>query len=127
MLFSISAYLGLDAFAGPRLPQDGGCDQPAAGAAGGDLQCAGLLARGGDQPAEKLLNIDVPIAAGIAAIFHSEQLRGFDRARRRLFRFAVRADLLPAVRRLFQQKTYDRLAFDPGLQVVLSVVGHRAL
>jgi hypothetical protein len=46
MLFSISAYLGLDAFAGPGFRKMVGLDQLFAGDAGGDLQRAGILESG---------------------------------------------------------------------------------
>lgn len=53
MLFSISAYLGLDAFAGPGFRKMVGGNQFHAGVAGGDLQRVGLLARGMDESAAK--------------------------------------------------------------------------
>jgi Cu+-exporting ATPase len=112
MLFSISSYLGLDAFAGPAFRKLFGAISllltlPTITYAAGDYWRAAWTSL-----RQRLLNIDVPIAAGLAAIFLQsawEVLSGrgdgyFDSLNGLIF-FLLCG-------RWFQQKTYDRLAFD---------------
>lgn len=112
MLFSISAYLGLDAFAGPGFRKMVGAISllltlPTICYSASDYWRAAWTSL-----RQRVLNIDVPIAAGVAAIFIQsavEVLTGrgdgyFDSLNGLIF-FLLCG-------RLFQQTTYDRLAFD---------------
>ena len=112
MLFSISSYLGLDAFSGPALRKLFGWISlalalPALAYSGADYWRAAWLA-----VRKRVFTIDVPIAAGLAALAAwsaAEVLTGrgpgyFDSLAGLLF-FLLCG-------RWFQQKTYDGLAFD---------------
>jgi Cu+-exporting ATPase len=112
MLLSISSYLGLDAFSGPGLRKLFGdislaLALPALVYSGADYWRAAWLALRG-----RVLSIEVPIALGMAALAAwstREVLAGrgpgyFDSLAGLLF-FLLCG-------RMFQQKTYDRLAFD---------------
>jgi Cu+-exporting ATPase len=112
MLFSISSYLGLDAFAGP-----------------GFAKMVGLISFGLATPVviysaleywkaawrslqQKLLNIDVPIAAGVAAIYLQSVYEVVTGRGEGYFDSLCGLIFFLLCGRLFQQKTYDRLAFD---------------
>ncbi len=112
MLFSISDYLGLDDFSGPSFRSQVGWLSlvlaiPVVTYSALDYWRAAWVSL-----QQRLLNIDVPIAAGIAALFAQSCYsviagRGdayFDSLSGLLFFLLLG--------RLFQQKTYDRLAFD---------------
>ncbi|MEW6305296.1 MAG: heavy metal translocating P-type ATPase metal-binding domain-containing protein [Verrucomicrobiota bacterium] len=112
MLFCIAHYLGLDTFSGPAFQKlvgllSLGLAIPVVAYSAADYwRSAWVSLR------QRLLNIDVPIAAGIAALFAQstyEVVSGhgvgyFDSLAGLLF-FLLCG-------KLFQQKTYDRLAFD---------------
>lgn len=112
MLFSISAYLGLDAFAGPGFQKMVGAISLLLALPVVTYSALDYWRAAWTSLRQRLLNIDVPIAAGIAAIFAQsvyEVLSGrgagyFDSLTGLIF-FLLGG-------RLFQQKTYDRLAFD---------------
>jgi len=112
MLFSIPAYLGLDAFAGPGFQKMVGAISLLLALPVVTYSAADYWRAAGTSLRQRLLNIDVPIATGIAAIFAQsayEVLSGhgvgyFDSLTGLIF-FLLAG-------RLFQQKTYDRLAFD---------------
>ncbi len=112
MLLSISSYLGLDAFSGPGLRKLFGAlslalAAPALVYSGADYWKAAWQAL-----RQRVLTIDVPIAVGLAALAAwstAEVLAGrgpgyFDSLTGLLF-FLLCG-------KYFQQKTYDRLAFD---------------
>ncbi len=112
MLLSISSYLGLDAFSGPGLRKLFGYISlalafPALIYSGADYWRAAWLAL-----RRRIFTIDVPIAVGLAALAiwsTAEVLTGrgpgyFDSLSGLLF-FLLCG-------KLFQQKTYERLAFD---------------
>ncbi|MGP8201538.1 MAG: heavy metal translocating P-type ATPase [Limisphaerales bacterium] len=112
MLLSISSYLGLDAFSGPGLRKLFGWISLALAlpavvySASGYWQAAWLALR------KRIVTIDVPIAVGIAALAAwstGEVLTG-----RGPGYFDSLTGLLFFLRcgKLFQQKTFDRLAFD---------------
>jgi Cu+-exporting ATPase len=112
MLFSISSYLGMDSFNGPRFSRLFGFISLALAlpvvfySAGDYWRAAWISLR------QKMLTMDVPIAAGMVALFVQstyEVLAGrgagyFDSLTGLLF-FLLCG-------KLFQQKTYNRLAFD---------------
>ncbi len=112
MLMSIASYLGLDAFAGPALKKMFGWTSlilaaPALVYSGADYWRAAMLAW-----RRKIFTIEVPIAAGLVALAGwsaSEVFTGrgpgyFDSLSGLLF-FLLCG-------RMFQQKTFDLLAFD---------------
>lgn len=112
MLMSISSYLGLDAFSGPGLRKLFGWMSlalalPALVYSGADYWRAAWLAC-----RRRAFSIDVPIAAGLAA------LAGWSAGDVVTGRGPGYCDSLSGLLffllcgRMFQQKTYDRLAFD---------------
>ena len=112
MLFSISDYLGLDAFAGPWF-------QRMVGAISFTLSLPVVIYSAADywraawtSAWQRILNIDVPIAAGVAAIFLQscyEVIAGIGNG---YFDSLCGLIFFLLCGKLFQQKTYDRLAFD---------------
>ncbi len=112
MLLSISSYLGLDGFSGPALKKMFGYISLA-------LACPVLIYSAADYwraawlaLRQRILTIDVPIAVGIAALTAWSTREVF--AGRGAGYFDSLAGLLFFLLcgKLFQQKTYDRLAFD---------------
>jgi P-type Cu+ transporter len=112
MLFSIASYFGLDAFSGPAFRKLVGAISLMLALPVVIYSALDYWRAAWTSLKQRLLNIDVPIAAGIAAIFVQscyEYLSGrgggyFDSLTGLIF-FLLCG-------RLFQQKTYDRLAFD---------------
>jgi Cu+-exporting ATPase len=112
MLLSISAYLGLDAFSGPALKKMFGWISLALALPVVVYSAADYWRAAWGAARERILTIDIPIALGIAALTGwsaAEVLTGhgpgyFDSLSGLLF-FLLCG-------KLFQQKTYDRLAFD---------------
>lgn len=112
MLFSISAYLGLDAFAGPGFQKMVGAISlllalPVVTYCALDYWRAAWTSL-----RQRLLNIDVPIAAGIAAIFAQSVYEVVSGRGAGYFDSLTGLIFFLLGGRLFQQKTYDRLAFD---------------
>jgi len=112
MLFSISAYLGLDAFAGPGFRR-------MVGAISFGLALPVVLYSALDywraawtSLRQRLLNIDVPIAAGLVAIFAQSAYDILAGTGEGYFDSLTGLIFFLLIGRLFQQKTYDRLAFD---------------
>ncbi len=112
MLFSLCAYLGLDSFSGPQFQAVTGylslvLALPVVAYSASDYwRSAWISLR------EKLLTIEVPIAAGIAALFIQSvyevvcgQGAGYFDSLAGLLFFLLSG-------KLFQQKTFDQLAFD---------------
>ena len=112
MLFSISAYLGLDAFAGPGFRKMTGLISLALAlpvviySAQDYWRAAWISLR------QRLLNIDVPIAAGVAAIFAQSCYEVLSGRGEGYFDSLTGLIFFLLCGRWFQQKTYDRLAFD---------------
>lgn len=112
MLFSLAAYLGLDSANGPAFRKMMGWFSLALATPVFFYSAADYWRAAWVSLRQKLLTIDVPIAAGIAAIYAQsiyEVVTGhgegyFDSLAGLLF-FLLCG-------KLFQQKTYDRLAFD---------------
>ena len=112
MLFSISAYLGLDAFAGPGFRKMVGAISlllalPVVIYSASDYWRAAWTSL-----RQRLLNIDVPIAAGLAAIFAQSVFEVVTGRGDGYFDSLTGLIFFLLCGRLFQQKTYDRLAFD---------------
>jgi len=112
MLFSISDYLGLDSFAGPWF-------QRMVGAISFTLSLPVVIYSASDywraawtSARQRLLNIDVPIAAGVAAIFLQSCHEVFTGVGNGYFDSLCGLIFFLLCGKLFQQKTYDRLAFD---------------
>ncbi len=112
MLFSIAGYLGLDAFSGPAFKKLVGFISLALAIPVVTYSALDYWQSAWVSLRQRLLNIGVPITVGIAALFAQscyEVLSGrgegyFDSLAGLLF-FLLCG-------KLFQQKTYDRLAFD---------------
>jgi Cu+-exporting ATPase len=112
MLFSIASYFGLDAFAGPTFARMVGWISfllaiPVVVYSARDYWRAARVSL-----QQRLLNIDVPIAVGVAAIFLQSTYEVFSGRSGGYFDSLCGLIFFLLCGRLFQQKTYDRLAFD---------------
>ncbi len=112
MFFSIAGYFGLDAFSGPTFRSMVGylsllLALPVVAYSALDYwRSAWVSLR------QRLLNIDVPIAAGIAALFIQSTHDVLTGAGEGYFDSLCGLLFFLLCGRLFQQKTYHRLAFD---------------
>jgi Cu+-exporting ATPase len=112
MLFSISAYLGLDAFAGPGFRKMVGLISFLLATPVVTYSALEYWKAAWRSLQQKLLNIDVPIAAGVAAIYLQSCYEVFSGHGDGYFDSLCGLIFFLLCGRLFQQKTYDRLAFD---------------
>lgn len=112
MLFSISAYLGLDAFAGPGFRRMVGLISFLLATPVVTYSALEYWKAAGRSLRQRLLNIDVPIAAGVAAIYIQSCYEVFSGHGDGYFDSLCGLIFFLLCGRLFQQKTYDRLAFD---------------
>ncbi len=112
MLFSISAYLGLDAFAGPGFRKMVGWISFLLATPVVTYSALEYWKAACRSLQQKLLNIDVPIAAGVAAIYIQSCYEVFTGHGDGYFDSLCGLIFFLLCGRLFQQKTYDRLAFD---------------
>lgn len=112
MLFSISAYLGLDAFAGPGFRKMVGAISLLLALPVVTYSALDYWRAAWTSLRQKLLNIDVPIALGIAAIFAQSSYEVFTGRGDGYFDSLCGLIFFLLCGRLFQQKTYDQLAFD---------------
>jgi Cu+-exporting ATPase len=112
MLFSISSYLGLDAFAGPGFAKMVGAISLGLALPVVVYSALDYWRAAWTSLQQRLLNIDVPIAAGIAAIFAQSSYEVFTGRGEGYFDSLCGLIFFLLCGRLFQQKTYDRLAFD---------------
>lgn len=112
MLFSISAYLGLDAFAGPGFRKMVGLISFLLATPVVTYSALEYWKAAWRSLQQKLLNIDVPIAAGVAAIYLQSCYEVFSGRGDGYFDSLCGLIFFLLCGRLFQQKTYDRLAFD---------------
>ncbi len=112
MLFSISAYLGLDAFTGPGFRKMVGAISFVLALPVVTYSALEYWKAAWTSLRKKLLNIDVPIAAGVAAIFIQSTYEVFTGRGDGYFDSLCGLIFFLLCGRLFQQKTYDRLAFD---------------
>ncbi len=112
MFFSLAGYLGLDSLSGPDFKKLVGIlsfalSIPVVGFSALDYwRSAWISLR------QRLLNIDVPIAAGIVALFAQSCYEVFSRHGDGYFDSLAGLLFFLLCGKLFQQKTYDRLAFD---------------
>lgn len=112
MLFSISAYLGLDAFAGPGFRKMVGWISFLLATPVVTYSALEYWKAAWRSLQQKLLNIDVPIAGGVAAIYIQSCYEVFSGHGDGYFDSLCGLIFFLLCGRLFQQKTYDRLAFD---------------
>lgn len=112
MLFGISSYLGLDQFIGPAMERLFGCLSLALAvpvmiySAGDYWRSAWASARG------RFLSIDVPIAIGLAVFFTRSALEVARGHGLGYFDSLTGLVFFLLCGKWFQQKTFDRLAFD---------------
>jgi Cu+-exporting ATPase len=112
MLFSIASYFGLDSFSGPAFRTLAGylsfaLALPVVFYSAADYwRSAWLSLR------QRLLTIDVPIAVGILALFTQSACEVFSGRGEGYFDSLAGLLFFLLCGRLFQRKTYDRLAFD---------------
>ncbi len=112
MLFSISSYLGLDSFSGPVLKKIFGYLSlslilPVLCYSAADYWRAAWVSL-----RQRMLTIEVPIAAGLAALFAQSTYEVLSGRGEGYFDTLAGLLFFLLCGRLFQQKTYDRLTFD---------------
>ena len=112
MLFSISDYFGLDSFAGPHFQKFTGVISLLLTLPVVTYSASDYWRAAGTSLKQRLLNIDVPIAAGIAAIFSQSCYEVFSGRGNGYFDSLCGLIFFLLCGKLFQQKTYDRLTFD---------------
>jgi Cu+-exporting ATPase len=112
MLFSISAYLGLDAFTGPGFRKMVGAISLVLALPVVIYSASEYWRAAWTSLRQRLLNIDVPIAVGLAAIFAQSVYEVITGHGEGYFDTLTGLIFFLLCGRLFQQKTYDRLAFD---------------
>ncbi|HEX5218733.1 MAG TPA: heavy metal translocating P-type ATPase metal-binding domain-containing protein [Verrucomicrobiae bacterium] len=112
MLFSISSYLGLDTFAGPAFRSMVGIISLVLALPVVIYSAADYWRAAWTSLRQRLLNIDVPIAAGLVAIFAQSAYDVLSGTGEGYFDSLTGLIFFLLCGRLFQQKTYDRLAFD---------------
>jgi Cu+-exporting ATPase len=112
MLFSLAGYFGLDAFSGPAFKAMVGFLSFALATPVVIYSAMDYWRAAWTSVRQRLLNIDVPIAAGIAAIYLQSSYEVFTGRGDGYFDSLCGLIFFLLCGRLFQQKTYDRLAFD---------------
>lgn len=112
MLFSISGYFGLDAYAGPGFRKMVGLISFLLATPVVTYSALEYWQAAWRSLQQKLLNIDVPIAAGVAAIYLQSCYEVFTGHGDGYFDSLCGLIFFLLCGRLFQQKTYERLAFD---------------
>jgi Cu+-exporting ATPase len=112
MLFSISAYLGLDAFAGPGFREMVGAISLLLALPVVTYSALDYWRAAWTSLRQRLMNIDVPIAAGVAAIFVQSVYEVLSGRGYGYLDSLCGLIFFLLCGKWFQQKTYDRLAFD---------------
>lgn len=112
MLFSISSYFGLDEFTGPGFRRLTGWISLVLSLPVLIYSAAGYWRAAWTSLRQKTLNIDVPIAIGIAALFLQSCAEVLFRQGEGYFDTLAGLIFFLLCGKMFQQKTYDRLAFD---------------
>ena len=112
MLFSISDYFGLDAFAGPFFQKMVGTISLILATPVVVYSAADYWRAAWTSLRQRLLNIDVPIAAGLVAIYVQSVFEVAIGRGNGYFDSLCGLIFFLLCGKLFQQKTYDRLAFD---------------
>jgi Cu+-exporting ATPase len=112
MLFSLSSYLGLDSFSGPGFRRLTGWISFALALPVFFYSAADYWRAAWVSLRQRLLNIDVPIAAGIAALFGQSVYEWVSGRGEGYFDSLAGLLFFLLCGKLFQRKTYDRLVFD---------------
>jgi cation transport ATPase len=112
MLFSIATYLGLDAFSGPTFRQLVGWISLVLAVPVVTYSALDYWRSAWISLRQRLLNIDVPIAAGVLAIFLQSTYEIATGRGEGYFDSLCGLIFFLLLGKLFQQKTYDRLTFD---------------
>jgi Cu+-exporting ATPase len=112
MLFSISSYFGLDSFNGPDFKRLFGYLSMALALPVFFYSAADYWRSARASLRRRMLTIEVPIAAGIAALFGQSVYEVVCGRGEGYFDSLAGLLFFLLCGRLFQQKTYDRLAFD---------------
>lgn len=112
MFFAITGYFGLDAFTGPQLKVFIGWLNLLLAVPVVVFSAADYYRSAWVSLRQRLLNIDVPIAAGIVAIFAQSVWEVASARGDGYFDSLCGLIFFLLCGKLFQQKTYDRLAFD---------------
>ena len=112
MLFSLADYFGLDSFAGGNFRKVTGAISLLLALPVVTFSAQDYWRAAWTSLKQKLLNIDVPIAAGIAAIFSQSVYEVFSGHGNGYFDSLCGLIFFLLGGKLFQQKTFDRLAFD---------------
>lgn len=112
MLFSLASYLGLDEFSGPGFRRLVGLLSLALAVPVVVYSAADYWRSAWISLRQRLLNIEVPIAAGIAALFLQSAYEVISGRGEGYFDSLAGLLFFLLCGKLFQQKTYDRLAFD---------------
>ena len=112
MFFAITGYFGLDAFTGPQLKVFIGWLNLLLALPVVVFSAADYYRSAWVSLRQRLLNIDVPIAAGIVAIFAQSVWEVASGRGEGYFDSLCGLIFFLLCGKLFQQKTYDRLAFD---------------
>lgn len=112
MLFSISDYLGLDAFAGPGFRKMTGLISFLLALPVVIYSALDYWRAAWTSLQQRLLNIDVPIAAGLVALFAQSVFEVATGRGNGYFDSLCGLIFFLLCGKLFQQKTYGRLAFD---------------
>ncbi|MBI5802262.1 MAG: heavy metal translocating P-type ATPase metal-binding domain-containing protein [Verrucomicrobia bacterium] len=112
MFFAITGYFGLDAFTGPQFKSLIGWLNLLLAVPVVTFSAADYYKSAWSSLRQRLLNIDVPIAAGIVAIFAQSIWEVAGARGEGYFDSLCGLIFFLLCGKLFQQKTYDRLAFD---------------
>ena len=112
MFFAITGYFGLDDFTGPQLKVFIGWLNLLLAVPVVVFSAADYYRSAWASLRQRLLNIDVPIAAGIVAIFAQSVWEVASGRGEGYFDSLCGLIFFLLCGKLFQQKTYDRLAFD---------------
>ncbi|KAF0176687.1 MAG: Cu2+-exporting ATPase [Limisphaerales bacterium] len=112
MFFAITGYFGLDAFTGPQLKELIGWLNLLLAVPVVAFSAADYYRSAWASLRQRLLNIDVPIAAGIVAIFAQSVWEVASGRGEGYFDSLCGLIFFLLCGKLFQQKTYNRLAFD---------------
>ncbi len=112
MLFSLSAYLGLDSANGPAFRKLMGWFSLVLATPVFFYSAADYWRAAWVSLRQRLLTIDVPIAAGIVAIYAQSIFEVFTGRGEGYFDSLAGLLFFLLCGKLFQQKTYDRLSFD---------------
>jgi Cu+-exporting ATPase len=112
MLFSVASYLGLDSFSGPAFKRLVGYLSIALALPVVTFSALDYWRTAWTSLRQKLLAIEVPIALGIVAIFAQSTYEVLSGQGEGYFDSLTGLIFFLLCGRLFQQKTFDRLAFD---------------